>query len=162
MREHRRALRGPPRPCVLPSQELDEEFLVVWEGFDSVKWRYLSEPDLREFLISRVADGFQFPLNPKWLLCDPGWFAVFQALCDAPHAKQSLDAWFPPGSGLRERFAQLHAAYPNGFSCGSAEKTDVDVAEWELRRYLTLQRAKTKLRAINRLRSLGARKRASE
>ena len=55
-------------------QELDDDYLVVWEGFHGgVHWRHLGPAELRAFLVERIADGYVFPLNPKWLLCDPGW-----------------------------------------------------------------------------------------
>ena len=57
-------------------QELDERFLVVWDGFVSygarVPWRYVDRQGLRDFLLGRVEDGYAFPLNPKWVLCDEG------------------------------------------------------------------------------------------
>ena len=45
-------------------QELDNEFLVVWEGFSNPPWKYLTEPELRVFLIARARDGYCFPINP--------------------------------------------------------------------------------------------------
>ena len=40
------------------------------EGPSSVPWRYMTEPELRRFLVDEmVPRGFVFPLNPKWLLC---------------------------------------------------------------------------------------------
>jgi hypothetical protein len=45
-------------------QDLDDEFLVVWHSYSSSHRRYLSEPELRQFLIERVADGYVFPVSP--------------------------------------------------------------------------------------------------
>ena len=137
-------------------QELDEEFLIVWEGFGRVPWRYVGQQELRSFLLARIADGFAFPLNPKWILCDEGWLDIFEALLASPSASQAMEAWFPKASGLRERIRAIAAAFPEGFRLpeGVAD-IDQDMAEYELRRYQMLRRAKIKLRAINRLRSLG-------
>ena len=42
-----------------PPQELDDEFLVLWHGYDAapVKRRYLNAPELRDFLIQRAGEG---------------------------------------------------------------------------------------------------------
>ncbi|CAE7035109.1 PKAR [Symbiodinium sp. CCMP2592] len=63
------------------SQELDDEFLVVWHGFNEMHgkpWDYKDESSLRAFLLERIAEGYSFPLNPVWPLRDKGWFEVFQ------------------------------------------------------------------------------------
>ena len=138
-------------------QELDPELLVVWEGFGTVPWRYLGLRELRQFLLDRIHEGFAFPLNPKWILCDEGWLEIFEALLASRYAgtQQAMDAWFPPESGLRERIRAIAASHPDGFVLPEgAEDIDQDMAEYELRRHEMLRRAKIKLRAINRLRSL--------
>ena len=84
--------------------------------------------ELRSFLLERVKDGYVFPLNPKWVLCDAGWYDVYEALCNAPHAKQALDAWLPPQAGLRERLSEIHAAHPDGFVRLPAEEGAPDEA----------------------------------
>ena len=141
-------------------QPLDEEYLVVWEGFDKVPWRYLRPAELRAFLLCRVADGFVFPLNPKWILCDEGWYELYKAMCRSPAAQPALDCWLPPESGLRERIAEVHGRFPEGFrreqgeggsedaGAGLDEEEDADLAELELKRYMTMRRVKVKLRAI--------------
>ena len=103
-----------------------------------------------------MAEGFTFPLNPKWILCDAGWHDVYQSLCESPSAQQSLDAWLPPSSQLRERIAAVHAAHPAGFvrvQPAEGEAVDDDggvgdmaLAELALKRHQTLRRAKMKLR----------------
>ena len=140
------------------SQELDDEYLVVWDGFDSVPWRYFGPVELRTFLLERIPEGFSFPLNPKWLLCDEGWWEVYAALQASDAAAQALEAWFP--GGLRDEMAAIRAAYPVGFQPtgsreGAEEEMDQDKAEWELGRFMALQRAKAKLKAVHRLRKLG-------
>ena len=152
-------------------QELDSSFLIVWHGFTrlptpfqrqwqsskpSAPWRYVTRDGLREFLLERICDGYTFPLNPKWVLCDPGWHEVFARLCSAPHAQAQLDTWLPPSSGLRERLTQLTRAHPNGFRPAVDDESDVDhldqdLADWELHRHIILHRAKIKLRAIHRM-----------
>jgi len=140
-------------------QELDQSFLVCWHGFENVPWKYLEQPQLRDFLCERISDGFSFPLNPKWLLCDPGWLKVYDALMASKAAASAMDAWYPPA--LRRSIQQLHEAHPNGFVRlpGEAEDEgdmDPDQAMWALRRFETWQRVKSKLRALQKVRTLGA------
>ena len=47
-------------------QELDKDFLVIWDGFSDPPWQSFKEPDLRRFLLERAKEGFSFPLNPCW------------------------------------------------------------------------------------------------
>ena len=145
-------------------QELDPEFLVIWEGFEKVPWKYLDASALREFLIARCGDGFAFPLNLKWVLCDEGWFDVLLALRASEAAQGSLDAWFPPSSGLLDRVTEIRAAHPEGFvssgpTSSEAVLDDWDLADWELRRHLALHRAKSKLKvALSIRKTLSIRK----
>lgn len=158
-------------------QDLDDEFLVVSESFldknmqseeyGMIPWRYLNQIQLQEFLDSQIDKGFTFPLNPKWILCDKGWKKIYDKLlaCNRPNVKQSLNAWLPRGSGIRERIEAVAAKYPDGFKVleeqtSSPQKKSkgtqsMDLAELEIQRYLTLQRAKRKLRAIMFWISLG-------
>jgi len=94
-------------------QELDDEYLVVWEGFSNASWEYLSEPDLRKFLLERVAEGFAFPLNPAWPVRDKGWYDVWQALASSKAAAGPLNSWY--SKGARQKIDLLHEKYPNGF-----------------------------------------------
>ena len=96
-------------------QELDAEFLVVWDGLDSPPWKAVKEPELRAFLLERAKEGFSFPVNPVWPVRDAGWLEVLQALQQQEEASKNLQSWFPPASGIVERIEQLHAAYPEGF-----------------------------------------------
>ena len=85
---------------------------------------------------------------------------MFEALLKSPAAQQALGAWMPPSSGLRERLARLTQSYPQGFQPTAVgerpmEAIDHDLAEWELRRHLVLQRARMKLRAVHNLQVLG-------
>lgn len=112
-------------------QELDEEYLVVWDGFNSGRmpvrrsqisnednscgWEYFDEDELREFLISRVQEGYTFPINPIWPIRDMGWIDVFEALASTRAGQQCLELYFPSESGLCHRIRSLHAQFPEGF-----------------------------------------------
>jgi len=104
-----------------------------------------------------VKDGYAFPINPKWILCDKGWKEIYDSMCQSedPNIKSSMDMWFPPDSGIRERINEISRRHPDGFvrlehksftSKGGEAK--MDLAMLELNRYITLQRAKRKMRAI--------------
>jgi len=97
-------------------QELDAEYLVVWEGFAKPPWRSLTEAQLRAFLLERIHDGFTFPLNPVWSVRDPGWYDLLQALRASDGGAQSLGSWFPPESNVLERIDAIRAAHPDGFT----------------------------------------------
>ena len=98
-------------------QELDPEFLIVWgDGFDSPPWKKVKEPELREFLLERAAEGFSFPLNPVWPVRDKGWMEVLRKLQTvSEEAAANISSWFPPESGVLERIDELHSKYPEGF-----------------------------------------------
>ena len=134
-------------------QEIDEKFLIIFPGNEI--WRYVNERELREILLEKIREGFTFPLNPKWLLCDPGWIALFRELLSSkrPSVKDSLDKWFPPESGLRERILDISRRFPKCFLDKNKHNDDsvLAEAEEEYKRYLILQRAKLKLRAFTRI-----------
>jgi CRP-like cAMP-binding protein len=96
-------------------QELDDDFLVVWENYPDKPWAYLTEPQLREFLLERITDGFAFPLNPVWPVRDKGWHEVLTALRSSPTAAPVIPSWFPPAHGILEIIDELHAWKPDGF-----------------------------------------------
>jgi len=113
-------------------QELDEDYLVVWEGFDSdshKQWEYMNEDEMRAWLLKRVAEGYSFPLNPVWPVRDPGWYDVFKALLEHEHTKEVVKAWFPQESGLIEKMGEIHREFPKGF-----EKTTDGVAGEAMRK----------------------------
>uniref|UniRef100_A0A7S4N4W1 Uncharacterized protein n=1 Tax=Odontella aurita TaxID=265563 RepID=A0A7S4N4W1_9STRA len=100
--------------------ELDEKFLVISDrlpGNPNVPWTYMNETELRHFLTQKIDQGYTFPLNPKWVLCDPGWKALYDkfAASERYKVKQSFDAWYPPDSGLREKIEEISARHPGGF-----------------------------------------------
>eukprot|EP00927_Polykrikos_kofoidii_P009032 TRINITY_DN13751_c0_g2_i1.p1 TRINITY_DN13751_c0_g2~~TRINITY_DN13751_c0_g2_i1.p1 ORF type:complete len:742 (+),score=110.74 TRINITY_DN13751_c0_g2_i1:89-2314(+) len=96
-------------------QELDDEFLIIWEKFQDVPWSYKNEKSVREFLLERVQDGYAFPLNPCWVVRDKGWIDVLRALKDKAESSRLLDSWFPAKLGLIDRVIRLQTALPDGF-----------------------------------------------
>jgi hypothetical protein len=125
-----------------------------------VPWAYLKPDGLKEFLSARLADGYEFPLNPKWITCDKGFRELYDQMRTSPEASASLATWLPQGSGLREKLDALLVSHPGGFEPGAApgdeevEDVDFDAAAWQLHRHEALLRAKTKLRAVFRLNQL--------
>jgi len=110
--------------------------------------------ELQDFLSGCIDLGFTFPLNPKWILCDSGWKALWNKLTGSnhPNVQLSINAWYPPGSGLKERIEEIHQQYPRGFESdhsGRKKGTQAwDEAELALERYKRIQRAKRKLRCF--------------
>ena len=96
-------------------QELDKDFLVIWDGFQDPPWQSFKEEPLRKFLIERAKEGYSFPLNPCWPVRDPGWYEVMQALKGSRESVDNQNMWFPPDSGIAEKIERLHSAYPSGF-----------------------------------------------
>lgn len=149
-------------------QELDDEFLVISDRLagSSLPWKYVDQTGLQEILKSKIEEGYTFPINPKWILCDPGWKEVFDQLraSDKAYVQDSIRVWYPPGSGMLEKIEDIHSRFPNGFQRKSEgvdtsnEETEgtaaMDLAELELKYFLTLQRAKRKLRGFLMWRSL--------
>jgi len=98
-------------------QELDDEYLLIWEGFAGTAgkpWEYATEKQMREFLLERIKEGFIFPINPIWPIRDKGWIEVMEALLASPFASV-LKAWYPDSSGILDRVQEMHDAHPGGF-----------------------------------------------
>jgi hypothetical protein len=94
-----------------------------------------------------------FPLNPKWVLCDKGWKAIWDKLLASPHpnVESSINVWCPPCSGIRERIEAVHKRYPQGYEATSEKKKGTtlwDEAEMALEKYQRIQRAKRKLLVV--------------
>ncbi|KAL3903640.1 MAG: hypothetical protein SGILL_010370 [Bacillariaceae sp.] len=130
-------------------QQLDEEFLVVFDSFPDDKWRYMTVTELQDFLSERIKDGFTFPLNPKWILTDDSrWMELYGLLLDsnAPCVQEALDAWFPPE--IRTRIEDIRKRYPKGYVCDvkrDEEDTEaMDLAMFNLDRQMIFQRARVK------------------
>lgn len=94
-------------------QELDDEFLIVWDGFDDPPWKIATEPEVREFLLARAKEGYAFPLNPVWPVRDRGWYEVFEALRESLEAKGPMASWFT--EEMYVTIDRLHDNYPAGF-----------------------------------------------
>jgi hypothetical protein len=137
-------------------QELDDEFLLVSDMLPgNVPWKYVGVTELQEFLYDKIEEGFTFPLNPKWVLCDEGWKRIYDRLMisESNNVQESLDIWFPTESGIRERIETIHERHPRGFlqekRANRMSGTEaMDLATLELDQYLAFRRAKMKLRAV--------------
>lgn len=136
-------------------QELDEEFLVMSDMLPGgLPFQYMNVGQLQYFLSGAIQEGYTFPLNPKWILCDPGWKHIYDQLLASrhDHVQDSLNIWFPPDSGVREKFDIVCNKYREGYvfvgdreDCGTEA---MDLATAQLHRYMVLKRAKMKLRAV--------------
>ncbi|OEU23623.1 hypothetical protein FRACYDRAFT_233793 [Fragilariopsis cylindrus CCMP1102] len=159
-------------------QELDDKLLVISdelpEKYEGRNWAYVDQFDLQEILLEKIKVGYTFPLNPKWILCDPGWKNVYNQLMKSnrPNVQDSLQCWYPRESGIRERIDDVYNQYPNGFKRLETNINDnefkalsfeqrrstrlshvdgtaaMDLAELELKHYLIFQRARRRLKAI--------------
>jgi len=96
-------------------QELDDKFLVISDQFPGVPWKYVDSTELISILHERIDEGFTFPLNPKWILCDPGWKGVYDKLLAShkPNVQDSMDIWYPPE--VRDKIAKVVSEHPRGF-----------------------------------------------
>ena len=156
-------------------QMLDDHFLVIGEGINTndkgSPWKYVSAEELQKILKEKIKEGFTFPLNPKWILCDPGWKEVYDALLNTKtdNVQNSMKCWYPPESGIREKIEEISKKHPRGFvrmlsdesnehrksnllEFGDQEECDgtaaMDLAQQQLKSYETLQSAKLKLRVV--------------
>lgn len=136
-------------------QELDNEFLIVFESFPE-KWRYVNVSELQDFLSDRIEEGYVFPMNPKWILCDDSrWKDLYDRLHEssASGAQESLKAWYP--LNIRHRINDIRSKHPRGFvtdnistendECGTLA---MDLALLNLNRYLLLRKARVKIFAV--------------
>lgn len=132
-------------------QELDDEFLIVSELFPE-KWRYVSVRELQDFLFERIQEGYTFPLNPKWLLCDgPRWMQLYDGLLqsNAPFVQESMNAWFP--GKVRDRIDWIRRNHPDGFHSDTPVDGDVcgteamDLALLDLDRHCVFRKARIKI-----------------
>jgi len=160
-------------------QEIDDEFLVISDTLPRpVPWKYVTERELRDLLSQKIDEGFTFPLNPKWVLCDRGWRKVYDKLLASEHknVRRSMEIWFPPESGIREHVNEVCRRHPNGFYSEKNKRFSMingktlqngaqkeisteamDLAELQLRRYMIRRSAKVKLRAALLMRGMGSR-----
>ena len=125
---------GPECFNLMFPQEIDDHFLVVCDSFPGIPWKYVDVNELQDILCERIDEGFGFPLNPKWVLCDPGWKRVWDKLMSSNDfwVQQHIDMWYPPTSGIRERIEEIYREHPLGFqrlpqvniTMASTEQTD--------------------------------------
>ena len=96
---------------------MTKEFLLISDTLRPVPWLYVNVTELQQILSQKIAEGFVFPLNPKWVLCDSGWKKLYDELMasDALYADLSKDVWYPPFSGVRDRIDAIHNKHPHGF-----------------------------------------------
>jgi hypothetical protein len=111
-------------------QELDDEYLVVWEDYEEEHgkpWNYLDEESLRDFLEDSIGLGYSFPLNPVWTIRDLDWYDILQAQRESDDAgiQANLKAWYPPASGILEFTQKCHEDFPDGFGFTPAEHNHV-------------------------------------
>mmetsp|Transcript_33258 Transcript_33258/g.71849 ORF Transcript_33258/g.71849 Transcript_33258/m.71849 type:complete len:857 (+) Transcript_33258:17-2587(+) len=133
-------------------QELDDYYLVISDTFDGIPWRYTNAEGLIDILCDKIDTGFTFPLNPKWILCDPGWKKVYDKLMASqkPNVQDSLSIWYP--RSIRDRIDEISTKHPQGFiyTCESFERSvgeRSDLAQLELKRYEAKQSSIRKLSA---------------
>jgi hypothetical protein len=105
-------------------QELDDKYLVIYDGLGAVPWKYMDGEELLRFLAQRVDNGFTFPLNPKWVLCDPGWKYLYDKLISSEKEDivHSMKIWYPPESGIREQIEEICTRHPDGFVRGKRQQ----------------------------------------
>lgn len=86
------------------------------------QWKYVDTEELMEILTQKIDDGFAFPLNPKWILCDEGWKDLYDKLLasGAPNVQQAMNVWYP--AEIRERIAAISSKHPRGFCPGEGAK----------------------------------------
>ena len=128
-------------------QDIDSELLII---FGDEKFSYVSIPELQRIMIEKIREGFTVPLNPKWILCDPGWIDVFVELLKSrrPSVQSSMNVWFPIKSGLRERIISISKKHPHGFRSVPKCDANMSLAVQAYERFLVLQRARRKLRGF--------------
>jgi len=123
-------------------QEADNEYLIIWDGFQGMPWEYKSEKELQSFLLERVKEGFSFPLNPVWPIRDPSWYEILDALRTSESAKGNLTAWYPPEYDVLDRIDRIHEAYPDGFQVVKAPEPLVKLPAVTDSHRLTMQNTK--------------------
>jgi hypothetical protein len=158
-------------------QELDDCFLVVWShhtrSVDAQPFFYVNQNELQSFLLLMISHGFIFPLNPKWVVADPGWYEIFDAMrkrglkktSDGAYVgnastKTALLSWYPSHGGrfnLIQDMDRIHSKYPLGFRTPmksalslTGQIDDMQLVTYERDRYATLRRAKHKLICVIR------------
>lgn len=113
----------------------------------------MNRHELVQFLLDRVKDGFVFPPNPKWVLCDEGYYEVWQALHSTEESREKLRVWFPREAEIEEKIEAIRALHPLGFVSRvdmnqDEQESMIAMQELALKRKKTMRRAKFKLKLI--------------
>lgn len=119
-------------------QDLDDKFLVISDTLPGlVPWKYVGIDELKEILAEKIEDGFAFPLNPKWILCDEGWKDLYDKLLasEAPNVQDAMNVWYP--ADVRDRIAAISSKHPTGFS--SREEAEPHIQQQKKRLLLAPQ-----------------------
>jgi len=96
-------------------QDLDDEYLIIWDGFTHLNWKNVGPGALRKFLVERANEGYVFPINPKWVIAD-GWHEVWAAMMNHKEGAEAMKKWYPPETcNILERIEGLKKKYPEGF-----------------------------------------------
>uniref|UniRef100_A0A7S1FVH3 Uncharacterized protein n=1 Tax=Corethron hystrix TaxID=216773 RepID=A0A7S1FVH3_9STRA len=134
-------------------QELDDEFLIICDNLPgNVPWKHVNVQELQDILHSKIDEGYSFPLNPKWILADQGWKALYDKmfLSSDKNIQEAMTVWYPIESGIRESIEDIHKRFPVGFPKSDTlakEGTEGwDLAEQVFNEYVLQYRGNIELR----------------
>ena len=82
-----------------------------------------------EILGDKIDEGFVFPLNPKWILCDEGWKDLYDKLLasERPNVQDALNVWYP--ADVQERIAAISSKHPIGYGPSDGDGAKPRTAE---------------------------------
>jgi hypothetical protein len=97
-------------------QDLDDKFFVISSQTRKLALE-LDREELVTFLSRKADEGYMFPLNPKWVLCDLGFKSIYDKLMANKETKAqiAMNTWFPPETGVREMIEAIHKKHPDCF-----------------------------------------------
>lgn len=96
-------------------QELDEEYLVVWNEYPDKPWEYVTEEGCRQFITDRIDQDYACPINPVWPVRDKGWWEIMQKLKSKPYGAKCLEKWIRPEINYWEQAKAIHDEFPKCF-----------------------------------------------
>jgi hypothetical protein len=82
----------------------------------NLRWKYVDVDSLQQILSEKIDQGYTFPMNVKWVLCDSGgWSDIYDKLLASgkKNVPESMDVWYP--REVRERIDAIRARHPKGF-----------------------------------------------
>jgi len=100
-------------------QELDEEYLVVWNEYPEKPWEYVTEDGCRQFIIDRIQQNYACPINPVWPVRDKGWWDIMELLKSKPYGAKCLEKWIRPEINYWEQSKAIHEEFPKCFNMTS-------------------------------------------